>query len=90
MVIQAQSQPQTVEWEDGRPVWLHPCTTSTERVTLPLGAHLWQGDQANDTVTPSLLCDRCGTHGWWTGGQWFGTNNAPPAPASQEGGNPRG
>jgi hypothetical protein len=86
VAILPQPQQQIVEWEDGRPVWVHPCSDGTERITLPLGANLWQADQPTDTVSPSLSCDRCGTHGWWTSGQWFGVNNAPSAPASQEGG----
>lgn len=83
MTIQPRQQPQTVEWEDDRPIWVHPCTDGTERVTLPLGPQRWQGDRVNDTVTPSLSCSRCDTHGWWTNGMWFGTNNAPPAPTER-------
>ena len=78
MSILPQPQQQAVEWDDNRPVWVHPCTTGTERITLPLGANRWQAERVADTVTPSLSCSTCGTHGWWTGGMWFGTNNAPP------------
>lgn len=63
---------QRVEWnEDGRPVWVHVCVDKTERITLPLGQEFWQADQANDTVTPSLSCEKCSVHGWWTNGSFW-------------------
>lgn len=52
----------------------HRCDrTATGRgvyvVSIPLHpAHNVTDDGA--TVTPSILCDDCGTHGFWTDGEW--------------------
>ena len=72
--------------DDGKHVrWSHDClvTWTTEplwqevirdEIVLPVNAeHGWQV-QATDplTVTPSILCSGCGTHGFITNGAWVG------------------
>jgi hypothetical protein len=70
-IVNRPSPNQTVEWEDSRPIWVHTCADRVERITLPLGSRRWHGDEATDTVTPSLSCNECGAHGWWTHGDWW-------------------
>ncbi|MCQ4148665.1 hypothetical protein [Rhodococcus qingshengii] len=36
---------------------------------LPLGDGGWQLVNEN-TVSPSILCHNCSTHGFWTNGEW--------------------
>ena len=36
---------------------------------LPLGDGAWQLVD-EDTISPSILCHNCGTHGYWTNGEW--------------------
>jgi hypothetical protein len=60
--------------------WFHDCwdylgengarrDRETETL-LPLGPNGWQYCPASNSVTPSILCYRCGTHGFWTVGRW--------------------
>lgn len=38
---------------------------------LPLGERGWSWvGEPGQTLTPSIHCERCGTHGFWTDGQW--------------------
>lgn len=50
------------EWY--RQMWATP-------VLLPLGPGAWQVHQVEPlTLTPSILCGRCGVHGFFTDGVW--------------------
>jgi hypothetical protein len=49
---------------------LTPCRAET---WLPIKDTGWQVQQIEPlTVTPSILCGRCQTHGFITNGQWVG------------------
>ena len=61
--------------------WEHDCLTydrppipEREETMLPIHAVTgWQVQQTEPlTVTPSILCGRCGTHGFITNGAWVG------------------
>lgn len=64
--------------EDGRHfLFSHECVNPDgwfpdER--LPLGPPLGWIVESTDplTVSPSINCLNCGTHGWWRDGQWVG------------------
>lgn len=44
---------------------------SRTSVRLPLGSGGWELVQAVPlTISPSILCHRCGTHGFWRDGAW--------------------
>jgi len=72
--------------EDGCHVWwFHDCmtylgegdgTTLTPhraKTYLPIKDGRWQVQQVEPlTVTPSILCGRCQTHGFITNGAWVG------------------
>lgn len=72
--------------DDGKHVlWEHDClvTWTTEplwqevvhaEVRLPINPeHGWQVQSVDPlTVTPSILCSGCSTHGFITGGAWVG------------------
>ena len=72
--------------EDGKHVlWFHDCftylgpgdgTTLTPhraKTYLPIKDAGWQVQQVEPlTVTPSILCGRCQTHGFITNGAWVG------------------
>jgi hypothetical protein len=72
--------------EDGCHVWwMHDCmtylggddpTTLTPhraKTRLPIKDNGWQVQQVEPlTVTPSILCGRCQTHGFITNGAWVG------------------
>jgi hypothetical protein len=54
--------------------YLGPGGSRVDRVRetmLPVGGEKgWAYDPAADTVHPSILCNRCGTHGFWVNGKW--------------------
>lgn len=57
--------------DDDHPVFFHRCTdTHTLSAdiggNLPLGPDGWQW-QADGSLTPSIECLECGTHGFWDG-----------------------
>lgn len=68
--------------EDGRHVWWHhdciftmpppkPDEPFRARTLLPLGPQHWTVTQTDPlTVTPSIQCSGCGTHGFITAGAW--------------------
>jgi len=70
--------------EDGCHVWwFHDCMTylgeggalipERAKTYLPIKANGWQVQQVEPlTVTPSILCGRCQTHGFITNGAWVG------------------
>lgn len=37
---------------------------------LPLGPEMWLWNTDHTSITPSIHCERCGTHGWWRDGAW--------------------
>lgn len=61
--------------DDGRPVFFHHCMDERDpefdRIggKLPLGPDGWQW-QADGSLSPSIECQRCGTHGWHTAAGW--------------------
>lgn len=62
---------------DGRPRFLHYCEDFTSSELLPLWEFGWSYDAAEDTISAgapggarSIHCARCGTHGFWTNGEW--------------------
>lgn len=57
-----------VYWLDGRPRWFHMCDGIGCDSGLPNTR--WKLDEATDTISPSLHCTACGTHGFWTNGAW--------------------
>jgi hypothetical protein len=62
--------------------WVHQCETETGRwwlaetgndrpALLPLDLARWTLVQTEPlTVTPSILCDECGVHGFISNGEW--------------------
>ena len=75
------SAPHVLPHDDGAHFWwIHDCwdylgergarREGEQQVLLPVGPNGWSYDTATDTVSPSLLCGRCGTHGFWENGQW--------------------
>jgi hypothetical protein len=58
---------------EGYVLWVHECTEGNRPVygSLPINVpHGWQYDADADTLTSSVLCKSCGTHGFWTNGRW--------------------
>ncbi|MHA4848568.1 hypothetical protein L1080_003355 [Rhodococcus sp. MSC1_016] len=61
--------------EQGVVIFRHRCTDwsfenfGTAEARLPLGGSGWQLVDEN-TISPSILCHNCGTHGYWTDGEW--------------------
>jgi hypothetical protein len=75
------STPHVLPHDDGEHFWwFHDCKTSMpdgqwhapcrRETMLPLGPDHWSYDPAADTVSPSILCHLCKTHGFWQNGQW--------------------
>lgn len=60
-----------VYWFEGRPSWEHTCR-GRRIVYAGLDNVRWSWDEAANSVTPSLHCIGCGTHGLWTNGVWRG------------------
>jgi Family of unknown function (DUF6527) len=57
--------------EDGQGVeFIHVCTSFVRRARLPLGADGWSWDPETQTVSPSIHCLTCDTHGFWENGKW--------------------
>jgi len=58
--------------EDDHPVFFHVCTrvAVVERRTLALSRAMGWWWESENTLMPSIHCQRCGTHGWWRDGQW--------------------
>jgi hypothetical protein len=57
--------------DDNHPVFFHACTglhAGWEDIggKLPLGADGWQW-RPDGSLTPSIRCLECGTHGFWDG-----------------------
>jgi hypothetical protein len=56
--------------------WSHDCRYETGYEfrsvhPLPAGEHGWRIERIEPlTVTPSILCGSCGTHGFITDGKW--------------------
>jgi hypothetical protein len=42
-----------------------------QRRSLPLGPEGWLWSEDKTTITPSIECGRCGTHGFWRDGRWI-------------------
>jgi hypothetical protein len=59
--------PMVVWGEDGDPVWIHQCKRHLDEYRLN---RRWSWDREANTVTPSLACSYCGTHGFWKNGKW--------------------
>lgn len=57
-----------VYWRDGRPRWFHTCLLGG--LDAGLDNVRWSWNQETDSVSPSLSCSACGTHGFWTNGAW--------------------
>lgn len=52
-------------------VFIHECVNHTKRTTvLPVGRSSWTWDPEAGTVSPSIHCESCGTHGYWESGEW--------------------
>ncbi len=75
------SGPHVLPHDDGLHFWfIHQCWdyfgpggARRDRETqtlLPIGPDGWSYSPAADTASPSILCDRCETHGFWQNGQW--------------------
>ena len=73
--------PHVLPHDDGEHFWwFHTCwqyvsaegsrEPADRETVLPLGPDGWAYDAAADTVSPSILCRRCGTHGFWENGNW--------------------
>lgn len=61
-----------IDWDDmGRPRWVHRCGNSTSDSLLPLGPDRWEASIVMNTITPSLYCPLCRTHGFWVNGAWL-------------------
>lgn len=60
------------EVEEDRARWNHWCLDHYEDTALPNTKWSWTVDEdcAVVDVTPSLDCDRCGTHGHYLDGMW--------------------
>lgn len=64
--------------DDGEHVeFRHPCPANGNLdpdpafANLPIGPNGWTIEQREPlTVRPSILCRRCGLHGWITNGRW--------------------
>ena len=52
--------------------WLHDCLDMAGALAiLPLGGEGWHVDQLEPlTISPSILCYRCRTHGFIREGRW--------------------
>lgn len=62
--------------------WKHECIAlpgqgdpsfdGWEEVMLPKGSRGWEVSAVDGvvTVSPSILCSRCQTHGFWENGSW--------------------
>jgi hypothetical protein len=62
--------PRVERHEDGEhPVFFHDCAGTVRHTILPIGQQGWTW-QDDDTLTPSVHCHTCGTHGWWRNGEW--------------------
>lgn len=59
-----------VEWDGDRPEFVHVCNGVPTREPIPLRSGGWTADRADDSVSPSIDCRACGTHGFWTAGEW--------------------
>lgn len=64
-------------WHGPRTRFRHRCDRGDRGVIIcaPLltegeGGHVVTGTENGPTVTPSILCPDCGTHGFITDGQW--------------------
>lgn len=60
------------ELVEDRARWIHWCLDRYVDTALPNTKWSWTVDEdcAVVDVTPSLDCDRCGTHGHYLGGMW--------------------
>lgn len=60
----------SADWP-GRFVFIHECVNRMKRTSvLPVGPSSWTWDPDTSTVTPSIRCESCGTHGFWQCGEW--------------------
>lgn len=57
---------------DGRHFWWkHECAEGWIEGLLPLGPNHWQLVSSEPlTVSPSIWCHTCDTHGFYRGGKW--------------------
>lgn len=56
---------------DGRLEWWHDCAHGRVLALLPISTDWWVVEQANPlSVTPSILCYECRTHGYIRNGEW--------------------
>ncbi|MBX4168022.1 hypothetical protein K3M35_04990 [Rhodococcus sp. DMU2021] len=56
---------------EGRAVlWRHECNGAVVDGALPVGPGGWNYDPAADTLSPSIWCHTCDTHGFWVSGRW--------------------
>jgi hypothetical protein len=65
--------PRVERAEDGHALWFHECVDVSFNdigAALPTGGERgWQWTK-DGGLTPSILCHRCKTHGWfWVGGE---------------------
>lgn len=52
------------------PIFFHTCADGrAHRTFLSLGPEGWQW-AADGSLEPSVNCQRCHTHGWWTATGW--------------------
>jgi len=49
---------------------IHDCGGALRTSVLPVGEEGWQWDAEVGTVSPSIHCLGCGTHGFWREGAW--------------------
>jgi len=60
-------------FEDGHAIFAHTCVGG-DRIEATLNNAEWRVVRIDPlTVEPSVGCDRCGLHGWITGGWFQGT-----------------
>jgi hypothetical protein len=80
------SEPRVEKVDDDRFLFIHDCFDS-QRVDgqvvqvpdpqskryLPLGEGGWVWTSDGQSILPSIHCQRCGAHGYWTNGEWVKT-----------------
>lgn len=67
-------------YPDGTVRFAHTCNRGSKRgvivcaprLTMPNGHVVTDARTEHVTVTPSILCEDCGRHGFVTSGQWVG------------------
>lgn len=58
--------------DDRHFLWKHICLEEEHEGRLPINSDMgWQLDSKDPiTISPSIHCQTCGTHGWIRNGEW--------------------